>query len=412
MERIEKNEPGYKSTQVVIYLFSIFAILSYIYTVVTKTYNGDFIDKQVRLGTLFLIVNLLFTVLPFLLLWKVYLFFKKRGIDRTIPIPLEFFEYFVFILLILNLIVTLAFGVGKATSEFYEAPALIKPFIQVLNRLDFVYISLLFILLSNNKIAIYRTTILIIVISILKASIGIFLYIFLVYGLRFYPEIKEYVRTKKKVILLAIFIVPFFIQSLYEIRDQIRADDKYKQEFTVSKFFFGKLTGRLSSFSNSAIIIQEALYFTVKSKNLDDYYFQKQVIGGILGADFLPKERPEFIMIKILDGTPNKRVAFMCGTQGNLMISVLKSFKVLTINILTIAIMVLLTFYLIRLLGFNYSTEFAVILLIYPLMSGVANEFSMVVFSIFFLVVLFLLINAGSSGRSTFIKVKSKFLRI
>lgn len=397
MERIDTNDTGYKSTRTVLYLFGLFALISMIYALVTGTYNGDFIDKQVRLGSILLIVNLFLTVLPVWLLWIVYRFFKKREITRTIPIPLKFFEYFVFVLLILNLIVTIAFGVGKAASEFYEAPALVKPFIQILNRIDFVYISLLFILLSTDKTAIYRTALLIVAISILKASIGIFLFIFLVFGLKYYSEIKLYLRTNKKIILLLVFIIPFFIQSLYEIRDQIRADDKFKQEFTVPKFFFGKLTGRLSSFSNSAIILQEALYFTVKSKTLDDYYFQKQAIGGVLGAGFLPNERPEFIMIKILEGSPNKRVAFMCGTHGNLMISALKSFRVLAMNSLTLILMVVLIFYLIRLLGFRFSTEFAVILLIYPLTSGVASEFSMVVFTSFFLVVIFLLINAGNA---------------
>ena len=407
MKVIDKQEPGYLHTKNVVYLFGAFAVISFIYALSTRSYNGDFIDRRASLGVVLMVINLILTLLPLFLLWKAYLFFKKRETSHVVPIPLKIFEYFVFVLLILNLVVTIAFGVGKAATEFYEAPALIKPFIQILNRLDFVYISLLFILLSTNRTAIYRTTILIIVISILKASIGIFLFVFLVFGLKYFAEIREYMRTRKKVLVVVLFIFPFFIQSLYEIRDQIRQDDKFQQQFSVPKFFFGKLTGRLSSFSNSAIIIQEALYFSVKAKSLEDYYFQKQAIGGVLGANFLPHERPEFIMIQILDGSPNKRVAFMCGTQGNLMIAALKSFKILTINILTIGFLVLLTFWLIRLLGFKYATEFAVILLIYPLTSGVANEFSMVAFSSLFLVILFLLINAGIASTTSLMKTPS-----
>ena len=408
MLQLDKNDSGYKSIQIVIYLFGMFAVISLIYTLLTKSYNGDFIDRQARLGLFLLLINLVLTLIPIYLLWKCYLFFKKIEIRNIVPVPLKIFEYFVLVLLLLNLIVTIAFGVGKAAAEFYEAPPLIKPFIQILNRVDFVYISLLYILLSKNRMAIIRTSILIIAISILKASIGIFLFVFLVFGLKYYSQIRAFVRNRKKIILVVLIIFPFFIQSLYEIRDQIRADDKFKQEFTVPKFFFGKLTGRLSSFSNSAIIMQEALYFSVKSKTLDDYYFQKQALGGVLGAGFLPNERPEFIMIKILDGSPNKRVAFMCGTQGNLMISALKSLRVFLMNILTIAIMILLTFWFIRLLGFDYSTEFAIILLIYPLTSGVANEFAMVAFTSLFLVILFLLINAGLSKSPSFINLSAK----
>jgi hypothetical protein len=74
---------------------------------------------------------------------------------------------------------------------------------------------------------------------------------------------------------------------------------------------------------------------------------------------------------------------------------------------LTIGFLVLLTFWLIRLLGFKYATEFAVILLIYPLTSGVANEFSMVAFSSLFLVILFLLINAGIASTTSLMKTPS-----
>jgi len=399
MELSAGKDYGRKTVRGIIIMFSAFVVISFFYALFTRSYNGDFIDRRASLNFLLLLINLILTLLPLVMLWVSYRFFKKKPVKRVVPIPLKPFEYFVLIILILNLVVTMAFGVGVATVEFYEAPPMIKPFIQVLNRIDFVYTSLLFILLSDNKAAIIRTTALIILISILKASIGIFLFIFMVLALKYYPQVKEYVRTRKKVLVLVLVLAPFFIQSLYEIRDQLRADDVHRQELSASKFFFGKLIGRLSSFSDSGIIIQEGLYFAVKAKSLDPYYYQKQAIGGVLGAAFLPALRPEFLMIRILDGKPNERVAFMCGTQGNLMISFLKSPRVFVFNLLTLALMVVLTFSLTRLLGFSYSNEFAAILLIYPLISGVANEMSMVVFTSFFFVLFFLFINAGIISR-------------
>ncbi len=408
MELSAEKDDGRKTVGSIIVMFSVFAVISFFYALFTRSFNGDFIDRRAKLNFLLLLINLIITLLPLFMLWMAYRYFKKKPINRIVPIPLKPFEYFVYIVLILNLVVTLAFGVGVATVEFYEAPPMIKPFIQVLNRIDFVYTSLLFILLSDNKKAIYRTTALIITISILKASIGIFLFIFMVLALKYYPQVKEFIRTRKKVLLVVLVLAPFFIQSLYEIRDQLRADDVHRQELSASKFFFGKLIGRLSSFSDSGIIIQEGLYFAVKAKSLDPYYYQKQAIGGVLGAAFLPEVRPEFLMIRILDGKPNERVAFMCGTQGNLMISFLKSPRVFLFNLLTLALMVVLTFSLTRILGFSNSTEFAAILLIYPLISGVANEMSMVVFTSFFFVLLFLFINAGMISKPATAQVQAR----
>lgn len=386
------SDDGYKATRIFVFIFVLFAVFSFLYSITTGNFNGDFIDHEVTLSKLLLFVNLVLTIIPYWLLWITYKFFKKKDVYHQITIPMKGFEFFVLTLLIINIITTIFFGVGKAASEVYEAPAVIKPFIQVLNRIDIGYISFLFILISKNKIAIYRTLILLILISALKASIGVFLSIFLVFGLKNYSDIKEYFKTKKTIVLLIILVTPIFIQTIYEIRDQMRYQNNDKQELKASKLIFGKLIGRLSSFSNSAFIIQEAVFFAVQSKSLDNFYFQKQALGGVFGANFLPVETPELLMIGT-QGNTSRTVSFMTGTQGNLIISIFKSFKEFIVNIFTIFLMVFSTFSLIRLLRLNYANEYAVILLIYPITSGVGNEYAMVLFSVIFLVAFFLVVN-------------------
>ena len=191
---------------------------------------------------------------------------------------------------------------------------------------------------------------------------------------------------------MTLVVTPLFISFLFEIRSELRNQEK--ENLSPTEFVFGRLIGRFSSFSNSAIILQNSSYFFINAQTLDDYYFQKQALGGVLSQNLIPKNRPESMLYQLYGFSEIDNISYMCGTQGNLYISLMKSFKTLIINVISILTMIFLTFYLARKLRFVYKNEFAFILLSYVLLSGVANEYLFLVYSLFVFVVMFVVLNS------------------
>jgi small-conductance mechanosensitive channel len=208
--------------------------------------------------------------------------------------------------------------------------------------------------------------------------------------IKYFLEFNSIFKKYKIVVLACFFAFPLIFSQLYELRNKLRnqADSEVS-----SDLIFGVLAGRLSSFSDAALILQEAPYFVLSSQQLDPFYFQKQALGGVLSMNFMPEVRPETMLFKFYNEKSDDNVTYMAGTQGNLYISLFHSIPTFIFNFITIVLYVFITFYLFRLLRFNFSTELAFLLLLYVIMSGVSNEFAFLVFSVFVYLVLFLLVN-------------------
>ncbi|MFT5251048.1 MAG: hypothetical protein ACI87N_000016 [Flavobacteriales bacterium] len=380
-----------KSVRHIYLFFVIAAVLSFLYAIVKNRLNGDFLGVEVTLPFWLLLLNLIFSILPFFFTWRVYLYFSRRTVKRKITIPITFFGYFLVAIIIWNVIVTIIFGVGVMGAPPYEAPSYIKPIIQIMNRFNAYYgVFLYFLVVPKKNKTQFILVIMALVLAYLRAGLGLFLYLAMFGYLKYFIEISSFVKKQKVVVITLLCLFPILFSGLYELRNTLRNQESKE---AITDPIFGVLVGRLSSFSDSAFILQEAPSFLLGAKNLDPFYFQKQALGGVISQDFMPEIRPEIMLFKFYYENSEDNVAYMAGTQGNLYLSLFHSGTTFFLNLTTIILFIYITFYVFRLLRFNYSNEMAFILLLYVLMSGVSNEYAFLIFSIFIYLFLFLIIN-------------------
>lgn len=386
-----------KSAKHLCFFFVGAATLSFLYSLFYGRLNGDFLGVEVLLPFWLLFLNLIFTILPFFVTWKFYLYFKRKEIKRNITIPIVFFQYFLIFIIVWNIIVTLLFGVGVMAAPPYDAPPILKPIIQVMNRFNYFYGAFIYILLvpKKNKFQ-FLLVIMLLILAYLRVGLGVFLYFGMLFYVKYFNEVNVFVKKQKIIFILSLVFFPVFFSSLYNFRSALRG----KEDNEISNdIILGVLMGRLSSFSDSAFILQEAPSFYNRSQELDPYYFQKQALGGVFSQNYMPANRPEVMLFKFFYENSEDNVTYMAGTQGNLYLALFKSPIIFFLNLTNILVYIFLTFYGFRLLKFKYCNELAFMLLLYVLMSGVSNEYAFLIFSIFVYIILFLFVNALNFGK-------------
>lgn len=373
----------------VYFIFLISIVISYLYSIITGKLNGDFLGYEFNLSFLILTLICLISFLPFYFLHRFHnKIVSKSEFKKNRVIDFNLFYYFLLVLLSLNILFTLLFGLGIMTKDAYNAPAQIKWFIQILNRISYIYGTLLYLISSKkNDFKQIQLIILLLILAYLRAGMGVIFYIIMIYSVKYKSEIIISLKKYKSIVLIMLFFIPTSISFLYEIRNSLR--DEITHE--VSNPITGMLFGRLSSFSNTAIIIDNPAYFLVTSKQFNIDFYQKQGLGGVIGQDFMPVKRPENIMYELFNQNENQNISYMTGVPGILILSFFVSPIMFVINLLTIIFLVRITYFFFKKINLENSTSLAFILLSYVLMSGVSNELFYVAFTGFVYYILILL---------------------
>lgn len=133
----------------------------------------------------------------------------------------------------------------------------------------------------------------------------------------------------------------------------------------------GKLVGRLSSFSNTAILIDKGIYYYIIAQDFDTFFYQKNMLIMINGSVFSKKDVPEKVLIE--NGPEN--ASFMLGTSGILIFSLYKSTTSFFINLFSIIIICILVFKILKTINFSMNNEYAFFILLGPVLSGVGLEY-------------------------------------
>ncbi len=378
------NYSEIRQAKIILKIFIFSSIASFLYSLVTNKYGGDYLFQDVTLNFYFLTFNLILNLIPYFILWKFYLKFKKSNNKYSLPISQKFIFTVSLFLFFYTILVVVLFGVGKMEADVYDAPQGIKFIIQIMNRVNFVYMVLFFILISKNLIYDLFGVFMILIVSYFTAGLGSLLYVIFVFIIKYYTTIKQYYKKNKLIIMFFLVFSPYFVNQLFILRDSLRNSET--KEITTIDLVFGKLAGRLSSYPNSAVIIQEPLYFFVAAASLDNYYYQIQAWKAFAGGDYRDK-KPEFIMKGVYtDGKMGDiNSAFMTSTPGNLIISFFRSPLSCFFNILTIFLFFYIIFRLMSFFKFEYAADFAFILIIYPVTSGVSSEYIGVITTLLFL---------------------------
>lgn len=380
---------GYGVARACVLLFAVSALLSYIYVLRTGRYNGDFLGVPEQLGAMGLTGVLALTILPYIVGWQLYKYFKRRKPRYTIPLPYRLVSYVFFVAMIWFIFLVIKYDVGVMGQPMYDAPASIKPIIQISNRINPFYLGVLFILTyKGSRKILWLGVALLITLGILREGLGVFLYVALALVVRNKKSISYYLRHNAAKIVVIALIFPVIVGQLYSLRSALRDDGSSEVAMSAAEIVSAKLVGRMSSFSNSALIFQEHLHFSSAVKRLEDDYFVRQAFGGIFGVAFIPEVTPERMLVNIYGGDYFD-VSYMTGLPGNLFIAWLVSPAILLLNMAIVLVMCTIAFVLARRLKTPTSNEFAFLLLLYPLTSGVASEFSSLVVTLLSLCILF-----------------------
>jgi hypothetical protein len=141
------------------------------------------------------------------------------------------------------------------------------------------------------------------------------------------------------------------------------------------------------------MVLQEKNYFLNNVQELNNFYYIQQAMSGIFGVKFMPEKRPEYLLINVFGGNV-KNSSYMAGIPGNCYIANFKSPLILLVNLVFTLLMIVCVFFIITHMRVTFAAEFALILLLYPLTSGVINEFSILAFSVLVFLLIFIVIRA------------------
>jgi len=242
--------------------FILFNFLTAYYLTTAGIYNGDFQGISLEHSNFEVWVYACIASIPYLVLY--YIILRTTPIKvKPIKLP-KFFIIFSLIILILSLVLTLTYGVGIIGTEIYQAPAPLKPFIVIINRIDPVVLAGILILSPyvNIRTAVLTASLLLFI-TLYRSSLQYVPFVLLLFYYRFMSFEKRTEKLKKNN-NLSIFIIFFIISALiiniapdlYQFRDSIRGTDTLDLEF--DEFIFGKLIGRLSNLS--ALMMFDARY--------------------------------------------------------------------------------------------------------------------------------------------------------
>jgi hypothetical protein len=392
----KKVKPKEDSAKAILLIFIMFALVGYFFVSYTGFYNGDYLGIKSKLPDLKLFLNFIITVLPFFILYFIYNHYRFKTSKYKITLPISFLGWFMFFLLILNIIITIFFGVAKSGREIYIAPLGIKTFIQIIIRFNTSFGVFLYIVTSkkNNKFQILLL-LLLFVLNIIRASFGIFFFIGIYLIIQYYEKIKYFLKKYLFFIIVVIILSPFILKSLYNIREGLRTDSEIKSFDNVKSttIVFGVLFGRLSSFSNSAIVMERKTTMMRLSKGFTPTQYFRESLTAIYGG-FVDRERILYSNILLESQDVHIRTSsFMLGTQGLYLISIYQSFMVFIVNIMLHILIVLLTFNISMLFDNEKVKVYIFFGFCLTVLSGVGSEYMGCLVTVVLYFFLFLLIN-------------------
>lgn len=392
MEYKDKNNNKVKAIQLYLIIFVLFSFISYIFTIITGYYNGDFLLQKCTLSFPIFTLNFILTIVPFFILYYIYIFFKKKYKPKYfIPTSSNTIENFSIILNIIYLILVAKYNVGKAFAEVYSAPPLITLIIQIILRLSPTSWLTFSFFITNDKKKMVLFAFMLILNGILTGYFSIFLtlifMLILKYNYFFIPFIK-----KNFLVLIFLLAVSAPIMELgYTIRDTIRGTESNVSSMDNTTLIIGKFFGRLSPLPNTSMILQNEKIYKTYAENLPTTFYLNSMIGGVIYSNLKLSYPPE----KILSGSKEEDyVSFMCGTTGILYFAWDKSWFCFIITLLLIITMVILIFKILSTFKFNLKYEVGFFLLMYPTMTGVGKEFFSILWALFVIFFICIIKNA------------------
>ncbi len=321
------NNKNKKSTAVKAVIFFIglyvsFTFISFLFTLITHYYNGDFLMQKCNLSDIELTINFILTIIPYFFIYRLYKYFKLKYKSKyTIPNTKKIIENVTFILNVIYIFLVWKYNVGKAFAEVYSAPPLITIIIQIILRLyPTTWLGFAFYI-SESKFKTFLYSILLIVNAILTGYFGVFLFLIFMIILKYNSYWIPFIRKYYVVLILLVLASSPIMEFGYSIRDTIRGTESNVSNLDNTTLVIGKFFGRLSPFSNTCMILQNEKTYKLEAEKLPASFFINSMFSALY-SNFKIDYSPE----KLLSGSKAEDyVSFMCGTTGILYFSAYNS---------------------------------------------------------------------------------------
>ena len=379
-----KNLSDESKVVIIIYLFYVLAsLISFLWAVTQKRYNGDYDDKAVFLSFGELFIIFIFNVIPIFLTLNIYFHFKKYRAKKYVIVNNSKLKIFTIFMQMIYLSFVILYGVGRAGGEEYYAPGPIKLLIQIVIRLFPTTWGTVYLYSAPKRL--YKSKILIafiyIVITILSLSMGWVITVGSVIFLLNYKKVIIFCKKHIVLVIIGITIIPFLVGFAYNIRDIMRGQITSAVSFKPGYLIFSKLFGRFSSFSATAVIYDYQDFFKKKAVSFDSLFYQKSMLSFV-SSKFAPKE----VFEKVVTMRDAKNYSFMAGISGILLFSYYIDLYTFIMNTLCIFCFVYLIFFLYSKLHFSYNLEYCALTIVMTVVAGTGVS----IFSSFFGIVVLL----------------------
>jgi hypothetical protein len=281
-------------------------------------------------------------------LFLIYWFFKKKYSNKfRIAIPENMSGIFLSIIL-MQIAGAVVFGVGMMGKEIPDTGG-INFIFKVFNRFDVTYGIFIYLLVPGKKKGEGIILILMLCLrSFIRLSLGLFLMLGFFLIIKYYDKIIKFIKKYLVLLILfTVFIFPNMVSFLLIWRNSERSG---KQVLSINQMqavdlLFGKLIGRISSFTNSAVIIQNEKEIKSLTRDFHPFLFAEEMFT-LSTREF---RRRHFVNYSYLfdmsRGYFQRGRAPMLGTQGILLVGLYQSVFVFLVNLLVMAAPVLIMFY-------------------------------------------------------------------
>ncbi|TFU92591.1 hypothetical protein E4T81_10650, partial [Barnesiella sp. WM24] len=230
----------------------------------------------------------------------------------------------------------------------------------------------------NKGIAI--TIILLCLYSIINKSLGGFFTtsMILIYK---YPSIILFLKRHIIITGIILLLSPSIIGIAYDFRAQLR-DGPEMAEKSGSDLLFGKVCGRISSFSNNAYIFQNlpSLYL-YKDEVPAEFYIMDMLHFFGIRPEF--KSTGNFVEMHVKHGKDD-RYSSMAGIGGVLFISIIKSPWIVALNLFIILASTYLIFFLAKKIKLRNACGVALLLSVWFMSNGDSSEIAINIYSLLF----------------------------
>lgn len=375
--------------------FILLNFLSAYYITSYNVYNGDFLGVPLRQSHAEVWLTAAIASLPYLIL---FLMIYKIAPTNIQPVYItNLFLYFSLIILIISLLLTVFYGVGMMATGIYSVPSIIKPIVVVINRIEPITLSSILLLSPYIK---WRAALIIasllLLITIFRGSLMTVPILLMIFFYRFLinSNYKSNLNSTFWIFLLSSLIIVFiiyFLPQIYEIRDSMRGVSA--NSMPIFDLIFGKLIGRMSNLS--ALLIFD-WRFDLFKESIDQLpYFSylidtlKYVWGGFIKT---PVMNHYDYFTSINDHYAYGFYAMQSGTIPAIGISIMKS---PAIGIFDIMLTFICIYYVIKLTTFFLGENgkyLAMILMVFPVLSGAPNQFALPIYNFIFIIIIFIVV--------------------